>query len=177
MTLKSKILCKLLSDTKGVFSAAALSEGKVSRNAVWKAVHALQEEGYPIQNIPGKGYTFGDYVDFPHGEEIARLTDGRYTPTVLWQTDSTNTVLRRMAEEGAPHGTVICACRQSGGRGRMGRSFYSETGGLYLSVLFRPQTAAARGGDITGLAAVAVAEAIESVTGQKAYIKWVKDVF
>ncbi len=177
MGLKSKILGKLLSNTKGVFSAAELSEGAVSRNAVWKAVHALQEEGYPIKNIAGKGYTFGTAVDFPHAEEIERLTGGQFCPTVVWETASTNTDLRRLAEEGAPHGTVLIACCQKGGRGRMGRNFYSGTGGLYLSLLLRPKTAAERGGDITGVAAVAVAEAIEAVTGKHTYIKWVNDVF
>jgi len=177
MGLKSKILGKLLSNTKGIFSATELSDGAFSRNAVWKAVHALQEEGYPIRNIAGKGYTFGEAVDFPHAEEIERLTGGQFCPAVVWKTSSTNTELRRMAEDGAPHGTVLIACCQKGGRGRMGRSFYSETGGLYLSLLLRPKTAAERGGDITGVAAVAVAEAVEAVTGKQTYIKWVNDLF
>lgn len=177
MSLKSKILQKLLTDATHIFSATELSENTVSRNAVWKAVRALQEEGYPIQNIAGKGYTLGKGVDFPNGAEIERLTAGKYRPDVVWETESTNTLLRRSAEDGAPNGTVIIACRQNGGRGRMGRSFFSEAGGLYLSLLLRPQTSAKRGGDITGLAAVAVAEAIEAVTGKRAYIKWVNDIF
>ncbi|MBQ3195219.1 MAG: biotin--[Clostridia bacterium] len=177
MSLKSKILQKLLTDATHIFSATELSENTVSRNAVWKAVRALQEKGYPILNIAGKGYTFGGAVDFPLAEDIEKLTNGKFSPAVVWQTASTNTDLRRLAEEGAPHGTTLIACRQNGGRGRMGRSFFSEAGGLYLSLLLRPQTTAERGGDITGVAAVAVAEAIEAVTGKRAYIKWVNDIF
>lgn len=88
---------------------------------------------------------------------------------------STNTSLRELAEQGAPEGTVIAARRQSGGRGRMGRSFISPDGGLYLSLLLRPT----EGYDILSLtpaAAVAVCEAIASLTPEPASIKWVNDV-
>ena len=55
--------------------------------------------------------------------------------------DSTNLVCKRMAAQGAPDGTVVIAERQTAGRGRLGRSFQSAQGlGLYLSVLWRPQT-------------------------------------
>ena len=53
--------------------------------------------------------------------------------------DSTNTKAKEMAKAGAPHGTVIAAGMQTGGRGRMGRSFSSPGGmGVYLSVILRP---------------------------------------
>lgn len=176
MSLKSKILCNLL--TKGgALTAKELSDGTVSRNAVWKAVRSLQEEGYPVRAIAGKGYALTEGADFPHAQEIERLCDRAFCVEVVWETESTNTLLRRRAEEGAPHGTVLIACRQSGGRGRMGRSFFSDSGGLYMSLLLRPDTDAAHGGDITGLAAVAVAEAIEAISEKRAYIKWVNDVF
>ena len=54
-------------------------------------------------------------------------------------TDSTNTQAKKMAAAGAPHGTVLIAGHQTGGRGRMGRSFHSPAGlGIYLSVILRP---------------------------------------
>lgn len=89
---------------------------------------------------------------------------------------STNTVLKEMAKNGAVHGTVLIADSQSGGRGRMGRSFYSpENTGIYMSVLLRKDF-----GDnptlITTLAAVAVMKAIEKVTSEKPRVKWVNDV-
>ena len=53
--------------------------------------------------------------------------------------DSTNTYAKKLAAEGAPHGTVIIADRQTAGRGRLGRSFHSPAGsGIYLSVILRP---------------------------------------
>lgn len=91
---------------------------------------------------------------------------------------STNTVLKRMAEEGAEEGLCLIAEEQTAGKGRMGRSFYSPAGsGLYMSVLLRPMLKAADAVNITACAAVAVAEAIESLAPVQAQIKWVNDVY
>ncbi len=91
---------------------------------------------------------------------------------------STNTVLKRMAEEGAEEGLCLIAEEQTAGKGRMGRSFYSPAGiGLYMSVLLRPMLKAADAVNITACAAVAVVEAIESLATVQAQIKWVNDVY
>ena len=91
---------------------------------------------------------------------------------------STNTVLKRMAEEGEEEGFCLIAEEQTAGKGRMGRSFYSPAGsGLYMGVLLRPMLKAADAVNITACAAVAVAEAIESLAPVQAQIKWVNDVF
>ena len=90
---------------------------------------------------------------------------------------STNTELKIAAQNGAPEGTVYLAGEQTAGRGRMGRSFYSPDGtGLYMSLLLRPASAPAECGKLTACAAVAAAEAIESVSGRSAGIKWVNDI-
>lgn len=90
---------------------------------------------------------------------------------------STNTVLKARAEEGALEGTVLIAREQTAGRGRLGRSFFSPMGtGLYLSVILRPRLPLRKTVRITTGAAVAVAEAIEAVTGEPAQIKWVNDI-
>lgn len=90
---------------------------------------------------------------------------------------STNDLLKEKARAGAPAGTVVVAARQTAGRGRMGRSFLSEDGGLYMSVLLRPAGAAADALRITAHAAVAVALAMEKHTGKPAAIKWVNDIY
>ncbi len=92
--------------------------------------------------------------------------------------DSTNTRAKECALQGKEEGLVILAQEQTAGRGRMGRSFYSPSGsGLYVSFLLRPQFAPQEALFLTTAAAVAVAEAIEEVTGVQADIKWVNDVF
>ncbi len=90
--------------------------------------------------------------------------------------DSTNRALKERAAEGAPEGTVLLADRQTAGRGRMGRSFYSPAGsGLYFSVLLRPRVADPL--KITVAAGVAVAEAVQKVLGIDLKIKWVNDLY
>lgn len=92
--------------------------------------------------------------------------------------DSTNTALKARAAEGAQAGLVILADRQTAGRGRMTRTFFSPPGcGLYMSMLLRPALAAADALLLTTAAAVAAAEAIAAVTGREIGIKWVNDLF
>ena len=77
------------------------------------------------------------------------------------EVDSTNTVLEKLADEGAPEGTCVIALSQTKGQGRSGRSFFSPEGGnLYMSMLLRPDTDE-RFDKITMAAAVAVSEAID----------------
>ena len=96
----------------------------------------------------------------------------------LTEIDSTNRYLKELAAAGAPEGTVIIADRQSAGRGRLGRSFFSpEEKGIYMSILLRPEIALERAVLITSMAAVAVARAIERICGVPAKIKWVNDIF
>lgn len=91
--------------------------------------------------------------------------------------DSTNTKAKEMAAQGAPHGTVLLADRQTGGRGRMGRSFHSPGGkGIYLSVILRPHCQAAQLLHLTCAMAVAACNAIESAENLRPGIKWTNDL-
>jgi len=94
---------------------------------------------------------------------------------VFDEIDSTNSYLKR---EGStlPDGYLVCALRQTAGRGRFGKSFVSPPGGIYLSVLFRPSFSAQRCSELTPLTAVAVCCAIERICNVKPGIKWVNDL-
>ena len=90
---------------------------------------------------------------------------------------STNDVLKALAKQGAPHGTAILAGSQTGGHGRMGRSFHSPEGmGIYLSILFRPDCAPTELMHLTCAVAVAMCDAVETVTGLRPGIKWTNDL-
>ena len=93
--------------------------------------------------------------------------------------DSTNTALKKMAEAGAAEGTIVTARLQTGGKGRLGRTFLSPKGsGLYFSLLLRPDLPFFACRTLTTTAAVAVSRAVERlVPGAKCRIKWVNDVF
>lgn len=90
--------------------------------------------------------------------------------------DSTNRLAKELAAQGAVHGTVLLADRQSAGRGRLGKTFHSPIGGLYLSVILRPNFTAADMMSVTACAAAAVYSALEEY-GISAKIKWVNDLF
>lgn len=89
---------------------------------------------------------------------------------------STNTVAARMAEAGAPEGTCVVAETQTGGRGRMGRTWHSPPGGLWFSVVLRPAVAPKDVGKLSLVTGVAVTEAIREAAALPAMMKWPNDV-
>lgn len=90
---------------------------------------------------------------------------------------STNDLLKTMARQGAPHGTVLIADRQTGGHGRLGRSFLSPPGvGVYLSILLRPDCAPGDLMHLTCATAVAMCDAVEQAVSFRPGIKWTNDL-
>lgn len=90
---------------------------------------------------------------------------------------STNTQAKALAAQGAPEGTVVIADMQTGGRGRLGRSFHSPAGlGLYMSVILRPQRPATELMHLTCAVAVAACDAVAEVCGFRPGIKWINDL-
>ena len=91
--------------------------------------------------------------------------------------DSTNTRAKELALQGAPHGTVLIAEHQTGGRGRRGRSFHSPAGsGIYMSVILRPNCPPSELMHLTCAAAVALCDAVEKACGFRPGIKWTNDL-
>lgn len=91
--------------------------------------------------------------------------------------DSTNTLAHTMAKNGAPHGTVILAKMQTGGKGRMGRSFHSPSGmGVYMTVILRPDCLPTELMHLTCATAVAMCDAVEAAAGLRPGIKWANDL-
>lgn len=150
----------------------------ISRAAVWKAVDSLRREGYGIEARTGLGYRLVAAPDALTEREIRRyLTVPCPDLRCFQEIDSTNSYLKREALAGAPHGAAAVADCQSAGRGRMSRSFQSPPGkGVYLSVLLRPDLPPQALLGATGMAAVAVARAVERVSGAQVGIKWTNDL-
>lgn len=91
--------------------------------------------------------------------------------------DSTNDYLKRIARQGAPHGTVAIADHQTGGHGRRGRTFLSPEGvGIYLSMLIRPNCSVQDLMHLTCATAVAMCDAVEAAAGFRPGIKWTNDL-
>lgn len=173
-------LLNILEENKGIsLSGSALAERiGVSRNAVWKAIKALEDAGHKIRT-DRKGYQLEQCSSVLTPQSIEKYLHTQGLVIDLRETlTSTNTELKRMAEQGAKEGTVLIARHQTAGKGRRGRSFYSpaETG-IYFSILLKPQLPAEDALLITTCAAVAVAQTLEAETQLPCGIKWVNDVF
>lgn len=108
---------------------------------------------------------------------LEKLNDPRVFVEILETATSTNTLLKERAMAGEKEGTVLIAREQTAGRGRRGRSFLSAPDkGLYMSMLLRPGLPAEKLMPLTGMCAVAAAEACEAVSGHPVGIKWVNDL-
>lgn len=95
----------------------------------------------------------------------------------LDEVDSTNNEIRRLGDAGAAEGTVVVAERQTGGKGRRGREWYSPAGaGIWMSVLLRPELEPDKVSGLTLMAALSVCRAIRRVTGLESQIKWPNDL-
>lgn len=180
MSTKTMLLQILRENENRYVSGSELAERlSVSRTAIWKAVGQLRAEGYRISSVQNKGHCLSSASDVltAAGVKTYLKTPG-ISVQYFREISSTNTVLKTMAAEGAKEGLVLIAEEQSGGKGRLGRSFYSPpSSGLYMSILLRPGTDAAQSTGITACAAVAVALAIEELSGKPTRIKWVNDIY
>lgn len=92
--------------------------------------------------------------------------------------DSTNEEAKRMAEDGAPEGTVVWALEQTAGKGRRGRAWVSGPGNLYCSLLLRPECHAFKALQLSFVAALSMAEACAAVLPRGTWVncKWPNDI-
>lgn len=173
---------QLLQERRGkFFSGQEISKRLgVSRAAVWKSIDRLRRDGYIIDARTGLGYRLSAAPDVLVEREVRHfMRQDTVCPDLrcLEEVDSTNSYLKREALRGAPHKTAVTANCQTAGRGRRERSFISPPGkGVYLSVLLRPHLPPHSLLGATGMAAVAVCNAIERTAGVRPGIKWTNDL-
>ena len=178
--MKEEIL-RLLRSADGYISGQELcNRFGVSRTAVWKAINQLKEAGYEIEAQQNKGYKLMAAPDLMTEAEIKSLmhTDWVAKEVLYFDTiDSTNTKAQELAEKGYPSGTLVVADKQESGKGRRGRSWVSPSGtGLFMTLMIKPDINPNNASMLTLVAALAVAKAITSVTGEEAMIKWPNDI-
>lgn len=181
MSIKDEVL-QFLENNPGPVSGEEIGEELgICRNSVWKAVQKLRRAGYDIEAATNKGYRLVSESAVLSVENIRRHLEPQAQEVAIQVRDtvsSTNTVVKELAEQGGREGMVVVAEHQLQGKGRLGRSFYSpRASGLYMSLLLRPAFSPEESLSITTAAAVAVAQAIDRVTGGLAKIKWVNDVY
>ena len=147
---------------------------------MWKAINQLKEAGYEIEAQQNKGYRLMAAPDLMTEAEIKSLmhTEWVAKEVLYFDTiDSTNTKAQELAEKGYPSGTLVVADKQESGKGRRGRSWVSPSGtGIFMTLMIKPDINPNNASMLTLVAALAVAKAITSVTGEEALIKWPNDI-
>ena len=180
MSVKSEFL-RVLEQNKGrpISGEAVASKLNCSRAAVNKAAAKLREEGYRIDAGTNRGYMLSPGSNVLSSEGLRLYLKNPDVKLIfLPETDSTNLRAREAAGQGLPGETIIVVSRrQTLGRGRRGRSFYSPEGGIYMSILLRPEVDLATGTLLTITTAAAVCKAVEEVCGIRLSVKWVNDLY
>lgn len=109
---------------------------------------------------------------------LEQYLDPKLNITIFPELDSTNNYLKKMGSQGEKTTQLVIAESQTGGRGRMGRSFYSPNGtGIYFSLLLHPEFSAEKSLFLTVMAAVSVAETVMKYNSNDVKIKWVNDIY
>ena len=170
--------------TSGEAMAQALG---LSRNAVWKAISDLRKSGYNIEAVSNKGYRLGvdndilssaGILSFLNSDIKAMYQQNPDMISIYDTTSSTNRIAKEFAISGRGHGTLVIANQQTEGRGRKDHSFFSPKGGLYMSVILKPEHLSSLEPDaITTMTGNAVCSAIQGLTGICPRIKPINDLF
>lgn len=177
---KTEILTILSTSNSYVSGQYLCEQLGVSRTAVWKVMNRLKEEGYLIDSVSNKGYRLLSQPDVITNEAILSNLQTKYMGRQVFCYDevtSTNTVAKRLADEGKAEGTLIVSDKQNQGKGRRGRSWDSQKGtGVFMTVILKPQMKPLYAPMLTLVAALAVNDAIADLTGLDAKIKWPNDI-
>lgn len=152
----------------------------VSRTAVWKKIKKLEAEGYQFEASRKLGYRLLSAPDkLPVDELIQKQQSHIFGRAIHWFEDveSTQDIAKKLAEEGAPEGTLVIAEQQLSGRGRMGRGWISPKGkGIWMSLIMRPLVPVHFAPQLTLLTAVALCRSLRRITSLPIGIKWPNDL-
>lgn len=181
ITVTHKLAKRLIEANGEAVSGQQLAEEfGISRTAIWKHIKELEEKGYAIESVKKKGYRI---VSIPDTLEPLAIQTGLKTKHIGQNIDyvescsSTQIIAHKLAQEGAPGGTVVLTETQTAGRGRMARKWDSAAGkGVWMSVILRPDVVPQKAPQFTLVTAVAVVRAIEEVTKLQPKIKWPNDI-
>ncbi len=175
-------ILKFLRDKEYVSGEVLAQKLGISRVAVWKQIQKLKNMEYKIISDQNLGYCLVSRPDLLLPQEIQRGLSTNYVGKEIYyfpELKSTNIMAKEKAlhgAEGISEGTLIVAGRQSAGKGRLGREWFSPVGGIWFSVILYPQLSPSYISRITLMTAVAVVKAIKICTQIKSQIKWPNDI-
>ncbi|MBL1228629.1 biotin--[acetyl-CoA-carboxylase] ligase [Enterococcus sp. BWB1-3] len=181
MSTRSNVLTLLMEKAPNFISGEEMAQQlSVSRTAIWKAVNELKKEGHLINSGTNKGYQYqpSDILS-AEGIQLHLAPDlPKLSIKILEGSASTMDDAKLSAILGEPANTLVVADTQEAPKGRFGRPFFAKKGGgIYMSILLRPNQVFEEMAQYTTIMAVAIAEAIEELTDQITEIKWVNDLY
>ncbi|MCP3955621.1 MAG: biotin--[acetyl-CoA-carboxylase] ligase [Desulfobacterales bacterium] len=170
--MKKQIL-EILRQKQGIVSGEVLSARLgISRVSIWKHIKKLQELGYEFEST-SRGYRLGKEPDSPFPWELPNFEDRVH---YLEEAVSTMDTARELARSGCPDFTVVIAGRQTGGRGRLKRFWDSQAGGLYFTLVIRPEIPPTWSYRYTFAAALVLARTIRKTLDIAVDVKWPNDL-
>ncbi|KAA9301833.1 MULTISPECIES: biotin--[acetyl-CoA-carboxylase] ligase [Aerococcus] len=185
MNSRQEVLDYLLEAEGAYLSGQKLAEQLgVSRNAIWKAIQTLKDQGYQISSTPNKGYRLEKLSQDLDPQQIDHFLQEALGPVditydVRPSMSSTNDLMKEALAQ--PHSDYLLYAtqQQTKGRGRRGKAYFCDLAeGLYFTLALHPQKIKLQDVPMyTILAATAVVETIESYVDDQCEIKWVNDIF
>lgn len=177
--MKNKVL-NLLRNNDEYISGEYISEVLgVSRNSVWKHINNLKKDGYIIDAIRNKGYKViktPDNIDFNSVSEFLNTKRLGRNYFYYKELDSTNIKAKEIAQNNDSNFSVVTSEIQTKGTGRFNRVWQSPKGGIWTSLILKPNIAPNQANKITLIAAASVFKVLSELN-IPCKIKWPNDVY
>lgn len=197
MSIKQEVLSYLYINNNNFISGTQIAKNlSVTRNSIWKAIKALEADGYNIESVHNRGYKLIINTDIlcKHGVDyyLTLYKNSFFKIEYFNSICSTSVMLKAFVDDyisnnfilDLPEGKVFLASYQTHGKGRLNREFFSPANtGVYFSILLKPNISPQDSILITILSSIAVCEAIQDLVKNsdksqiKPQIKWVNDIF
>ena len=175
-----KVLNFLESHESEYLSGQDLSDVlKISRVAVWKHIEKIRSLGYRIDSKQKRGYKFVNRTEKLLPWEITTKIKSKFIGRRIYyfdEIDSTQNYALQISNNTNENGTIIVAEKQTHGKGRLNRKWYSPEGGIWLSVIIHPEFQISDATIIPLAASLALCESIKKVHKIKTDVKWPNDI-
>jgi BirA family biotin operon repressor/biotin-[acetyl-CoA-carboxylase] ligase len=152
----------------------------ITRTAIWKHIRSLVKQGYKIESHSHLGYRFISSPDKLLPAEIKEDLNTKYIGKKLYcfnEISSTNDFALKLTEEGIEEGTLVVSEKQTCGKGRLGRKWFSPPYlGLWFSIVLKPRINPHHASKITFLGGLSIVDAVKEITGLDTKLKWPNDV-
>jgi BirA family biotin operon repressor/biotin-[acetyl-CoA-carboxylase] ligase len=176
--LAGRDILSFLGSGEWVSGEEMASRQGISRAAVWKQIKNLKAKGYEIEASTKKGYRLARKPDLLDADLIRSGLKTKWLGKDLRcsrEVSSTNEAARSIASD-CQNGTVVLAEIQTQGRGRLSRPWASPPGGIWMSLVLKPQMPLAQVFRVNMAVSVAASRAIQNLYGLDTGIKWPNDL-